>query len=217
MARDIDLHLPVLVYRVGGTAFLKDQVKEMIHRTNEKLYEQNTGIKIVWENDIEIVTEKSFAYVYYDQDVGYMNLRELLKNGADSGKLRIFLVKVDVSEHSGSWTYDPIDSVESDEYPNLWRGAIFITEQFNDNSDQRYKDMGYPESSDTLLHELGHVLMQDETHYSGDKYNFMHELPEYLDSTIFPSQVSRMRGDPKPRQRHTPYYLVPAPPTPPQP
>ncbi|MCG7872450.1 MAG: hypothetical protein JAZ11_10160 [Candidatus Thiodiazotropha lotti] len=185
----IDLELPVWIYRVGETCFSNDQIRAMINRTNKKL--SPCGIEVVIERTSE-VKENSYAYVNVDTEAGYQNHVDLLKSYRPiaESRLRIFLVKADISYQHGSWTYDPIASPQDEE---IWRGAIFITELFNNNSDQSYVDMGYLPNNDSLLHEIGHVLMQEKDHYDGPHSNFFHSRAEMTDDTIFPSQIHRMR------------------------
>ena len=124
------------------------------------------------------VHEKSLAYVYQTdpRQIGYDNHVKLLNNGSGANKLvRIFFVKADLDNtpRNDSWTYDPLLDPQAED---LWGGAIFITELFNDNSNDRYEDMGYLKTNDTLLHELGHVLMQEENHYAGPQRSFVSAL-----------------------------------------
>ena len=200
MSRAIDKVLPIKVYRVGGTCFTSSQVADMIARTNRKLYQNNTGIRIELKEEVD-VPEKSWAYISEATDKKNDELYQLLsQNGAGPNKtLRLFLVKTHLGGH-GSWTYDPITDLD----PDVWGGAIFITELYNDNDDLRYADLGFLPSNDSLLHELGHVLMQESTHYNGSQLNFFHDSAEMTDDTIFPQQVFRMRGE----VPETPIYLV---------
>jgi len=189
MGKQIDLELPVCVYRVGDTAFSDDQVAWMITRTNCKL--KVARIRVVVEKTVDIAV-KTLAYVD-DVEGPQQNIYQLLAYGAgpvDDKTLRIFLVKNHIRTCDGSWTYDPVDEPD-DEY--LWGGAIFITELYNDNSDECYYQLGYPETSDSLLHELGHVLMQQKEHYDGPYCNFLHIESAQLDDTIFADQIERMR------------------------
>ncbi|MEW8050187.1 MAG: hypothetical protein AB2809_07400 [Candidatus Thiodiazotropha sp.] len=105
-------------------------------------------------------------------------------------RIRIFLVKADLDHRNDSWTYDPLEDSAN---TAVWGGAIFITELFNDNSDERYVDMGYLPTNDSLLHEIGHVLLQDKRHYNGPKNNFFHAKSEMTDDTIHSSQIKIMR------------------------
>lgn len=200
MSRAIDFILPINVYYVGGAGFSKKQVRDMIARTNRKLYSNNTGILIELQDEI-IIPNKSMAYVDDVDAKRSKQLEKLLLNGSGANKfLRLFLVKTHVPERHGSWTYDPVSDCN---IVDVWGGAIFITELFNDNNDKRYVDLGLLQSNDTLLHELGHVLMQEGTHYTGTAKNFFHEKAELTDDTILPFQVSRMRGE-----APIPNYLV---------
>ncbi|MCA9110930.1 MAG: hypothetical protein KDA52_13350 [Planctomycetaceae bacterium] len=189
MSRPVDFWLYVDVYRVGGTAFSDCQVARMVERTNSKL--TATGIQVA-VNSTTHIDEPSFAYVSY-QVSPRQNIHRLLAYGAGPEKtLRLFLVKWDADNRYGSWTFDPLDQgLDVD----LWGGAIFITELFNDNDNDRYVDMGYLPQNDTLLHEIGHVLLQEKDHYSGPHYNFLHEDSSWADDTIFPDQIAKMHGD----------------------
>ncbi len=193
MSRDIDLILPINVYRVGGTCFHSSQVTGMIARTNRKLNANDTGIQIEVQREA-VIPDKSMAYVNDVDEKKYKQLEKLLLNGAGPEKyLRLFLVKAHVTGGYGSWTYDPISELSN---ADVWSGAIFITELYNDNDDDRYVDLGLDPSNDSLLHELGHVLMQEGAHYNDRSgKNFFHEKAEMTDDTIFPFQVLRMRGE----------------------
>ena len=185
----IDFKLPVSVYRVGQTCFSSNQVTSMVDRTNSKL--ATAGIEITIDSRAN-VPDDELAYVYQGIPNGYDNLVRLLTdNGSGPNKqLRVFLVKVDFDYRNDSWTYDPVaDSADED----IWGGAIFITELYNENTDSVYRDLGYPPSSDSLLHEIGHVLMREANHYNGPQRNFFHEDALKLDDTIFPSQISKLR------------------------
>ncbi len=102
-----------------------------------------------------------------------------------------------------SWTYDPIND-------DNWEGAIFITELFNDNSDEAYETRGYLASNDSLLHELGHVLMQEANHFQGSSKNFFHEKSEETDDSITQTQIKRLRGEDSSRPADAPNYLTQA-------
>ena len=62
-----------------------------------------------------------------------------------------------------------------------------------------FSGVGNGTSYGILHHELGHALMQMDTHYTDSeefkRKNFFHELAEYTDDTILPFQVLRMRGE----------------------
>jgi hypothetical protein len=135
------------------------------------------------------------AYVDETNDDKFKQLERLLTdNGSGENEyLRLFLVKRHVCEGHGSWTYDPV-GVSLD--PANWSGAIFITELYNDNDDERYIDLGLQPSNDSLLHELGHVLMQEGTHYNDPgNMNFFHESACMTDDSILPRKALRMCGE----------------------
>ncbi len=202
MSREIDLVLPLDVYRVGGTCFSTSQVAAMVDRTNRKLFANDTGIKIEVQNETSIPDpDKSLAYVSDG------NVEQLLQHGVAQNKnVRLFLVKAEVSDRIGSWTYDPIPTGND---PAIWSGAIFITELYNDNDDNCYISLGFEPTNDSLLHELGHVLMKEGTHFEDPadptKKNFFHKEAKYTNDEILPSQVARMRNE----ASIPPFYLTP--------
>jgi hypothetical protein len=176
------LMLPVVVYRVGNTCFSEKQAQAMIDFTNEKLEANGAGIEIVMRQ-YEHIDEPLWAYV--TQDDYSHNVWDLLDQTRHATMLRIFLVKVNVEQNYGSWSF-----VAHDEW---YRGTVFVTELYNDNSPEVYTAMGLLEGNDSLLHELGHVLMHEENHYNGHRLNFFHEQPERTDDTMFEDQIRRMR------------------------
>ncbi|PUB78743.1 MAG: hypothetical protein DBO99_06110 [gamma proteobacterium symbiont of Ctena orbiculata] len=196
----IDYILPIKFYRVGNTSFTDRQVEEMVARTNRKL--TNVGIKIEIES-ISHINSISKAYISLKSKQN--ELKELLLQygyqGATKDKfLRVFLVKLDIDEYLGSWSYDPDPNPE-------YQAAIFITELFNDNSDEAYEAQLYRKENDSLLHELGHTLMWESSHIGGVAANFFHELAELTDDSITPQQSLRLRGEDPGRPADAPNYL----------
>lgn len=196
----IDYKLPIRFYQVGETHFDDSHVHTMVARTNSKLHTVGIRIETV---SIERTGTKSQSYVSFNGKRA--ELESLLtSNGYQRGVsdkiLRVFLVKIDLDGCYGSWTYDP------DTNENL-QAAVFITEQFNDNSDDAYAAQGYPKDCDTLLHELGHSLMWEADHVHGASPNFFHDDAQLLDDTITVHQRTRLRGEDQGRPNSVPNYL----------
>lgn len=177
------LELPVQIYRVASVSFSNAQVQKMLQRTNLKL--SKAGIRIVMPDKIKQIPRPDLAVI------NEYNIENILRYGSLSS-LRIFLVQKDAQYGNESWTYDPVYDKTA---PSFWRGAIFITEIWADNSNRSYAQGGFQPTADTLLHELGHVLMQQADHLKDRRNNnFMHNWAEHLDDTITPAQVLRMRS-----------------------
>ena len=181
---------------MGGASFSDLQIKDMVARTNSKLAKNNVGITIEEVGSTIHINKKEFAYVAADDPTNLASpktqeLRDLLDNGQQAGTdktLRVFLIKTELDSNHGSWTYDPINDDDLE-------GAIFITELFNDNSDEAYEAQGYLASNDSLLHELGHVLMQEASHFDKDQFNYFHKYSEKTDDSITTEQIERLRGE----------------------
>lgn len=201
----IDYRLPIQFYQVGRTHFEDSHILAMVARTNLKL--QPVGIEIE-TLPIQRVGTVAQAYVSQSKQKEPELFDLLTSNGhqplAIDRILRVFLVKADLDGCHGSWTYDPTDD---DEY----RAAIFITEQFRDNSDEAYVAQQHPASSDTLLHELGHSLMWEAVHEGSATPNFFHHQSDLLDDSITAEQRIRLRGEDLGRPANARNYLRPVP------
>ena len=212
MNQQTQYKLPIQFFRVGGTCFSDQQIKDMVARTNSKLTKNNVGITIEEVGSTIHINKKEMAYVgaHHPEDLTNpktLELRALLVNGQQTcanKTLRVFLIKAELDQNYGAWTYDPINDDDLE-------GAIFITELFNDNSDEAYEAQGYLASNDSLLHELGHVLMQEAKHFQGNSKNFFHEMAEATDDSITTAQVKAMRGENTNRTSDAPNYLRPTP------
>ncbi len=181
---EAELRVPLQIVRVGSAAFSRAQIDAMLSRTNRKL--APAGIA-VFEYSYDELGPETLS------DVTAENIETILQHRAESGLLRLFLIREDRYYGLQSWTYDPYDLAT---YPPFYRGAIFITQAFNENSDEHYVQMGYQPTNDTLLHELGHVLMQSGDHYREQVDNFFHESGDRTNDAMTDEQIARLRAGP---------------------
>lgn len=192
------LYIPLRIYRVGGVPFTDTEVGNIIQRTNSKLAKLNIRINASTVSDIGHASQ---AIVNIEPPADTADHKDLLLHGSGLDQpLRLFLVKSNANG-SFAWTYEPVD-ISKDEW--LWGGAIFLTEYWRDTSDQSQIAKNYHAMHDSILHELGHVLLRQSTDFDmGKVYNFMNKNIAYLDDTIAPEQARKMRGEPPyaPRSR----------------
>lgn len=193
------LYIPLRVYRVGGVLFTDTEVGNIIERTNSKLAKLKIRIDASTVRDIGHASQ---AIVDPKTPAALADLKDLLQNGSGLDQpLRLFLVRANHENGSYAWTYDPVN-INKDE--RLWGGAIFLTEFWRDSSDQSQIAKKYHAKHDSILHELGHVLLRQAGDFEmGEVFNFMNKNISYLDDTICPEQGRKMRGEPpyRPRSR----------------
>jgi len=177
------IEIPLEFFRVKGVPFSDLDIAAMTARTTAKLRRARLRIKVLG------ITEIGPADL---AKVDSQNIETLLSYGDPVNTIRVFLVSEDLDYQNDSWTYDPLLEPAGIH----WKNAIFITDRFSKNDDQHYEDLGYLPSADTLLHELGHVLMQEATHVFGPKTNFFHEDSEFADDTLTREQIDALRHHP---------------------
>src|SRR3990167_8485842 len=119
-----ELQMPLHIIKVGDASFSRQQISAMIDRTNKKL--TPTGIRVMPKKYHEI------GPVHF-ANLNAENIEEILNYHAGLNELRLFLIKEDGLYGLQSWTYDPFNH---NDFPEIYSGAIFITEAFNCNDDK---------------------------------------------------------------------------------
>lgn len=174
--------IELAIFRVGQVQFTDEQIQKMIKRTESKL--QALPLKIQYKVHSDL-------WPLHTGEMSEKDVELLLTTAPYVPKptLKVFLIKKDLTHQLDSWTYNPL--IDSENH-SPWEGVIFINELFNTNTDEHYKKLGYLPSNDTLMHELGHILLDRADHDKGSEFNFFHDLAEKTNDHISSEQRQRM-------------------------